>query len=169
MRMTLTTRVLLLFIPILPFLVSCQKVESDSSLAKHEAAYPEIRKKYVYQSLIRLANINRDPEFEKLIKDVRKVILYLPPKNDSTYQIKELRTGMRQEGYEELIDVRTADAGRISLWVKETNAHSHYLALLDTDSDDLILEIDGQIHLEHLSAIQLADKESLLNLLKSGF
>ncbi len=48
----------------------------------------------MYQSLIRLANIKRDPDFEKLIKDVDKVVIYLAPTGDSTYQIKDLRTSM---------------------------------------------------------------------------
>ncbi len=138
-------------------------------LAIHENKYPEIRKKYVYQSLIRLANVKQDPDFEKLIKDVKKIILYMPPSADSTYQITELRTSMRGGGYEELVDVRTADAQRISLWVKEDGGKAHYLALLDSSEEDMILEIDGQINLEYLSALQIADQKSLMNLLEGGF
>lgn len=138
-------------------------------LAKHEQAYPELRKKYVYQSLIRLANINRDPNFEKLIKDVRKIILYLPPSEDSTYQIKDVRSDMREGGYEELVDVRTAEAQRISLWVRDSESRPHYLGLVDSEEEDLILEIDGQLDLQYLSAINLADMGSLMDLLKGGF
>ena len=138
-------------------------------LAKHEKQYPEIRKKYVYQSLIRLANIKKDPDFEKLIKDVNKVILYLPPSGDSTYQIKDVRNGLPADGYETLVDVRTADAQRISLWVKEANSKSHYIALMDAADQDVILEIDGQINIEYLSAINVADEGSLLKPLEGGF
>ena len=34
---------------------------------------------------------------------------------------------------------------------------------------DVILEIDGQINIEYLSAINVADEGSLLKLLQSGF
>lgn len=149
--------------------VACRKDETSNVLAKHEKAYPELRKKYVYQSLIRLANIKHDPDFEKLIKDVRKITLYLPPSEDSTYQIKDLRTGMRGDGYEELVDVRTKDAQRISLWVKDSDSRPHYLALLDSDKEDLILEIDGQLDLQYLTAINVADEGSLMELLQGGF
>src|SRR5689334_1958816 len=91
----------------------CQEPETVPSIVKLEQQYPELRKKYVYQSLIRLANIKQDPDFEKLIKDVHKVILYLPPREDSTYQITSMRSGIRSDGYEELIDVRTNNAQRI--------------------------------------------------------
>ena len=167
--MNLAARLFLMTPLLLLTLISCKQEDKDSLLVKHESQYPELRKKYVYQSLIRLANVNRDPEFEKLIRDVKKVILYLPPKNDSTYQIKDLRSGMRLEGYEELVDVRSQDALRVSLWVKETNFKSHYLALLDSEIADYVLEIDGEIHLEYLTSIKLADQESLLGLLKGGF
>ena len=164
----LTARVILFLLPLL-FLAGCQKDVVSDPLVKHEKTYPELRKKYVYQSLIRLANVKRDPDFEKLIRDVNKIVIYLPPREDSTYQIKSLRSEIRTDGYEELMDVRTAEAQRISLWVKEAENKSHYLALVDTDTDDIILEIDGQINLEYLSSLKMADQESLNNLLKGGF
>lgn len=165
----ITSGTLLLLLPFLLLLTGCQKDNISPVLAKHEKQYPKINKKYVYQSLIRLANIKRDPDFEKLIKDVDKVILYLPPDGDSTYQIKDVRSELPTEGYETLVDVRTADAQRISLWVKETNSASHYIALLDAADQEVILEIDGQINIEYLSAINVADKGSLLKLLEGGF
>mgnify|MGYP003522038652 FL=1 len=160
---------MLLLFPFLLLIPGCQKENVTPVLAKHEKQYPEIRKKYVYQSLIRLANIKKDPDFEKLIKDVNKVILYLPPSGDSTYQIKDVRNGLPADGYETLVDVRTADAQRISLWVKESNAKSHYIALMDAADQDVILEIDGQINIEYLSAINVADEGSLYKLLEGGF
>lgn len=165
----ITSGTLLLLLPFLLLMPGCQKEKITPVLAKHEKQYPEIRKKYVYQSLIRLANIKKDPDFEKLIKDVDKVILYLPPNGDSTYQIKDVRNGLPADGYETLVDVRTADAQRISLWVKESNARSHYIALMDAADQDVILEIDGQINIEYLSAINVADEGSLLKLLEGGF
>jgi len=160
---------LLLLLPFLLLLPGCQKDYSSSVLEKHEKRYPKINKKYLYQSLIRLANIKKDPDFEKLIKDVNKVVLYLPPTEDSTYQIKDLRADMPANGYETLVDVRTADAMRISLWVKEVDSKSHYIALLDAAEQDMILEIDGQINIEYLSAINVADEGSLMKLLEGGF
>jgi hypothetical protein len=165
----LPTGTFLLFLSFLILMTGCHKDVSSTAIARHEKKYPEIRKKYVYQSLIRLANIKRDPDFEKLIKDVNKVILYLPPDGDSTYQIKDLRSGLPADGYETLVDVRTAEAQRISLWVKEADSKSHYIALLDAANEDVILEIDGQINIEYLTALQVADQGSLMKLLEGGF
>ena len=145
---------------------SCHDPYTSPTIERHEKKYPDIKKKYVYQSLIRLANIKRDPAFEMLIKDVDKIILYFPPEGDSTYQIRDVKQGMSTDGYETLIDVRTAEDQRMSLWVKETGKHAHYIALVDSEQDDLILEIDGQLNIEYLSALQGADQGSLLNLIK---
>jgi len=144
---------------------ACQKSQTSPTLENHEKKYPELKKKYVYQSLIRLANIKKDPAFEKLIKDVDKIILYFPPEGDSTYQIKDVKQGLHTDGYETLVDVRTADNQRMSLWVKESGKLAHYIALMDAEQD-LILEIDGQLNIEYLSALKMADQESLMNLIK---
>jgi hypothetical protein len=159
-----------LYIPIaIMVLAGCSQPETPPAIAKLEKQYPEIQKKYVYQSLIRLANVKHDPDFEKLIKDVRKIILYLPPNGDSTYQITGLPNGLRSDGYEELLNIRTAEAQRISLWVKESGEKSHYLGLVDAQDNDVIMEIDGEIHPEYLNSILGADQNSLLGFLKGGF
>ncbi len=160
---------LLLLLSLSILLYGCEKTYHSAALEQHEANYPNIKKKYVYQSLIRLANVNQDPNFEKLIKDVRKIVLYLPPKDDSTYQIKTLRTGMLDDGYELLMEGRTADEMRMSLWVKELGLRSHYIALLDAADEDMILEIDGQINMEYLMALEMADQDALKGILEQGF
>ncbi len=146
-------------------IAGCTGEKSPSVITRHEAQYPDIRKKYLYQSVIRLANTSGDPAFNMLIKDVRKIIIYLPPREDTTYQIQELRSGIKADGYEELVDVRTSDAYRISLWVNESKSLPHYMGLLDTSEDDYIFEIDGQLNLEYLSALKFADQGSLMDLL----
>jgi hypothetical protein len=164
-----TPLALLLLFSFAILLSSCRETMQSSVLEQHEAQYPDLKKKYVYQSVIRLANINKDPNFEKLIKDVRKIVIYLPPSKDSTYQIKTVRTGLEKEGYELLVEGRTADNMKMSLWVKEMGARSHYVALADAADNEMILEIDGQINMEYLAALQVADQEALRGLIEQGF
>lgn len=158
---------LILFIlPVMFILVSgCNREAGQSVLEKHEARYPDIRKKYIYQSVIRLANVKGDPDFNKLIKDVRKITIYLPPSEDSTYQIKDVSNGIMAEGFEQLMEVRTEGAGRISLWVKESKSSSQYMGFLDSEAADIIFEIDGQLNLAYISALKFADQSTLLDLI----
>ncbi|HZV68770.1 MAG TPA: DUF4252 domain-containing protein [Saprospiraceae bacterium] len=157
-----------LFILLFVFILSpgCKKDDADTVLAKHEARYPDIRKKYIYQSVIRLANLKHDPDFDKLIKDVRKITIYMPPSDDSTYQIKEVSKGIAADGFEQLMEVRSEGTGRISLWEKETKSSSHFIGFLDTETDDIIFEIDGQLNLKYISALKFADEGSLMDLIK---
>jgi hypothetical protein len=164
-----TRRLVFPLLLVLLAVTACSKRAEIPTIAAHEKQYPDIRKKYVYQSIIRIANIDKDPNFEKLIQDLRKVILYLPPSGDSTYQITALRSGIRADGFEELLDIRTGDAQRISLWVKDSGAEARYVAFVDSEESDIILEVDGEIHPEYLSALTMADESQLMNMLKGGF
>ena len=76
-------------------LFACSGNQEPEILEQHLKDYPDINKKYIYQSVLRLANTKQDPDFDKLIRDVRKITIYLPPSDDSTYQLKTLRTSMR--------------------------------------------------------------------------
>ena len=153
------------FLALVVMLAACERDQSGKVFEEHLAKYPEIGKKYIYKSILRLANINDDPDYNKLIKDVRKITIYTPPSNDSTYQLKDLRGVIRNEGYEELMDVRTANRERINLWVNESLPKPHYIGLLETSSDEYIFEIDGQINLEYVSALDMIDQKALRNLL----
>lgn len=146
--------------------MACNRDTSAKVLEKHLTQYPDIQKKYIYQSVLRLANIKQDPDFNKLIKDVEKITIYFPPGEDSTYQVKSLRSTIREEGYEELIDIRTAQKDRISLWVNESLPKPHYMGVLDTSGGDYIFEIDGQLNMDYLSSINMVDQNSLRELLK---
>jgi hypothetical protein len=165
----LSSGLIAIFLASLMLFPGCKPSRESPTLTRHEQKYPELRKKYVYQSIIRLANIKQDPDFEKLIKDVNKVTLYLAPDGDSTYQISDIRSGLMTEGYEALVDMRTADAQRISLWALEAGADTHYIALIDGADEDVILEVDGLIHVEYLTSLNVADQSSLKNLLQGGF
>lgn len=164
-----TLQVFLLLFSFTLLFSSCKETVHSTVLEQHEADYPNLRKKYVYQSVIRLANVNKDPNFEKLIKDVQKIVVYLPPDGDSTYQIKNVREGMLADGYELLIDGRTADDMRMSMWLKDLGSRSHYIALIEAVDQDMILEVDGQINIEYLMALEVADQDALREIIEQGF
>ncbi len=147
-------------------LASCATDQTPKVFKAHIERYPDIKEKYIYQSIIRLANIKQDPDFNKLIRDVRKVTIYMPPDADSTYQITNLRSEMRTQQYEELIDVRTQGGERISLWINESLPKPHYVGLIDTSDKDFFFDIDGELALEYISSLNVADENSLLDLLK---
>ena len=144
---------------------ACQQDDTSDIFKQHLEDNPDIRKKYIYQSVLRLANLKRDPEFDLLIRDVRKISIYMPPREDSTYQITPVRASLRTSTYEELVDVRTAAGDRISLFVDESAGDPHYVGLFDSTGEDYMFEVDGQINLQYLSSLNMAEG-SLLDLIK---
>lgn len=156
-----------LIFPVVSLLsLGCHREDTQSVLEKHVSRYPDIRRKYIYQSVIRLANIKGDPDFNKLIKDVRKITIYLPPSEDSTYQIKDVSNSIAADGFEQLMEVRTEGSGRVSLWVKESKSTSQYMGFFDVAAQHIIFEIDGQLDLAYISALKLADQSTLMDLIK---
>lgn len=146
-------------------LLSCTKESETNVFDKHLADHPEIRKKYIYQSILRVANTKKDPDFNKLIRDVEKITIYMPPSGDSTYQLKTLRIGMRSGGYEELMDFKTGKGEWISLWLNESTGQPHYTALIETSADDYILDIEGEIDLNYISSVNVVEESLLRSLL----
>jgi len=146
-------------------LFACSGNQEPEIFEQHLKDYPGINKKYIYQSVLRLANTKQDPDFDKLIRDVRKITIYFPPE-DTTYQVKTLRTSMRSGGYEELMDFRTAKGERLSLWLNEALDKPHYVGFVEISGDYYIFDIDGQLDLNYLSALNMADESSLRDLFK---
>lgn len=157
-------RILLLVIMGSFLLPGCTEEPASGALQEHLEKHPSVRKKYFYQSVIRVANINHDANFEGLIRDLRKVTAYLPPREDSTYTIAPLRPRLREDGFETLIEARSADAQRLSLWVKEWHGTDRYLALIEGEQGDIILEVDGQIGVEYIASLAGTDQEAIRKL-----
>ncbi|MDQ3017115.1 MAG: DUF4252 domain-containing protein [Bacteroidota bacterium] len=151
---------------IISIVAACAADQTPKVFKKHLDAHPDIKEKYIYQSVLRLANIKGDKNFNKLIRDVRAITIYFPPEGDSTYQITELKFEMRSQQYEELIDFRSESGDRVSLWVNESLPKAHYVGLLDTTSDDYFFDIDGQLDLQYISALNVADQGALRDLIK---
>jgi len=158
------TRILLLLALCACLLPGCREEPVSGALQAHLDKYPSIRKKYFYQSVIRVANTSHDPNFEGLIRDLRKVTAYLPPRQDSTYAIAPLRPQLREEGFETLIEARSAEAQRLSLWVKTVDGTDRYLALIEGEQGDMILEVDGRIGVEYIAKLAGTDQEAIRKL-----
>jgi hypothetical protein len=146
-------------------LVACTPSPVSPALQAHLDAHTKIRPKYFYQSIIRVANSDRNPGFDALIRDVRKVTAYLPPREDSTYTLSALRPGLREDGFETLLEARTADSQRLSLWVKTVDQQEHYLALVEAPEGQIILEVDGRLAIEHLTSLTGAEQASIRKLI----
>lgn len=158
-----------LFLLLLLLLSSCEQPPPSGILPGLEEKYPNLRKRYIYQSMLRLANQNRDPDFENLIRDVHKIVLYTPHSNDSTFQVNTLRPELRNEGFEELVDFRNTNGDRITLWLRDKDDDSQFVAIMDTPADDFIVEIDGQLNLQYLNALRKVDQTTLFNLKDISF
>lgn len=154
-------------LPLLAFfsLLACSPRPVSSALQDFLDQHPELRPKYVYQSILRVVNADRNPEFEKLIRDIHCVTVYLPSEADSTFSLASLRPVLQADGYEILLEARTANLQRISLWVKTANGDEFYLALVESPGKDVILKLEGRLAIEYLPSLTEANQAALQRLM----
>ncbi|MDX1409870.1 MAG: DUF4252 domain-containing protein [Saprospiraceae bacterium] len=120
--------------------------------------HPNLDEYYVYQSTLRMINQEGDPDFNRLIKDIRKINIYISEgSTDVTEEsYREMLTDLANEGFEVLINAKY-EATLINMMSKDAGNRSYYvLAVRDTDNFGL-MEMDGSLDLRYLKALEKMD------------
>jgi len=127
--------------------------------------YPNLKEYYVYQSTLRMINQEGDQDFNRLIKDIRKINIYIS--EGSTEITRQSYQGMlddlAKEGFEILINAKY-ESTQIYLMSKESGKSSYYvLAIRDEDNFGL-MEMDGSLDLRYLNALEHINFSKLQNI-----
>ena len=120
--------------------------------------HDKIHKYFVYQSTLRMLNQEKDPDFDRLIKPLKKVNAYVS-KGDS---------GVTREEFKALLDQLESDDFEILLSYKEKNAiiqlhsktsrsNSKYVFAVYGPDEYAIIEMDGSLDLQYLKALENID------------
>lgn len=118
--------------------------------------------KFIYQSVIRMANTSKSENFEALIKDIKYIKLYTS--RDSSFQISAFKSKLRDEGYETLIESRI-EQQQVALWLMDHPTKPYYIGFMDGSDRDVILTMDGKFHLEYLLSLTGEEQSSLQKIL----
>ena len=124
--------------------------------------HPNLDEYYVYQSTLRMINQEGDPDFNRLIKDIRKINIYISEgSTDVTEEsYRSMLDDLFREGFEVLIDAKY-EATLINMMSKDAGSRSYYvLAVRDTDNFGL-MEMDGSLDLRYLKALENMDFSKL--------
>lgn len=144
-------------------LISCTSTTPPATpLDKYLKDLGTMDEKYIYQSVIRMANTSKSENFEALIKDIKYIKLYTS--RDSTFQMADLKSKLRNEGYETLIETRLKEQ-QVALWLKDDPTKPLYVGLMDGGDSDMILTMDGKFHLEYLLKLTGDQQSALQNIL----
>ena len=128
--------------------------------------HPDLKEYFIYQSTLRLLNQSGSEDFDLLIKDIRKINAYvaLGSGDVTKNEYEKMVSKLEKDDFELLIHAKYNGA-LVHLMGKDEGKDSYYvLTVRDTD-DFALLEMDGQLDLKYLTAIQDVDFGKLSGML----
>ena len=131
--------------------------------------YPGLKTYYVYQSTLRLANTEGNTDFNKLIRGIRKINVYMAQDSgivsDSSY--KKMVSNLLEEEYETLIAAKYSGSN-IDMLAKDGGNKSNYVLTMHNGEDFGLMEMDGKIDLRYLNALSSFNFEKLTEIVSDN-
>lgn len=132
--------------------------------------YGEGKKYFVYQSVIRILNVNGNEDFNNLIRDVRRIVVHQPNiVSDSTGLDKEamnrLINQLQKESFESLIEARDGDM-RITFFSRGDIDEAEFVLIMREESKAYVAEVEGSLNMKYIGALANADLSELTDYLK---
>lgn len=128
--------------------------------------YPDLKKYYLYQSTLRMLNKDNNPDFNKLIKDVKKINAYVAEGNSDITKgnYDKMVDNLMTEGFE-LYAKAKYEGAHINLVGKDKGKNSYFVLALRDDANFALLELDGQLDLAYMTVLNDLDFESLTDVI----
>lgn len=119
---------------------------------------------YLYQSLIRVLNKDKNPDFNMLIRDVDHLRLLTTDSVDNALAtFKSLDQGVQQEGYESIMSFDNKDY-KCHLYELEDRGGSYWVATLFVEGRAGIIEMKGAVDMKYLSSFSSLNMDKLIEL-----
>lgn len=123
-------------------------------------------KVFMYQSVIRMLNSDKNPDFNRLIADLDhlRMVLSEPIEEGLIDQFRLLEKGIQSEGYTEIMAFDSKE-NRCHVYELETsNGKSLWVATVMTEGRVGVLEMKGTLNLTYLDALSSLNIERLQEL-----
>lgn len=149
-------------------LVACIGIAGQAQIKAVEKfikEHPNLDEYFVYQSTLRMVNQEGDADFNRLIKNIKKINIYISEgSTDVTEEsYREMLADLEEEEFEVLINAKY-ESSLINLMSKDAGKNSYYvLAVRDADNFGL-MEMDGSLDLRYLNALDKINFAKLQNI-----
>lgn len=150
--------------------IQCQSYGQSDAIASFVEEYGEGKKYYVYQSVIRVLNVQGDEDFNQLIRHVRRIVVHQPNvASDSTgvnkAAVRKLVSQLEEEAFEPLIEARESQM-RITFYSRGTIDEAEFVLIMREQSRVFIAEVEGTLNMQYIGALANADISKLTDYLK---
>jgi hypothetical protein len=130
---------------------------------------PDLQKYFIYQSTLRMLNQSGNADFNKLIKDIRKINVYVANEGSagvSRESYQKMVRDLSSDKFETLVSAKMQGA-LVNLMSKDSGSAAYYVLAVTQGTDFMLLEMDGALdlrYLESLDNISLSQLNELLGL-----
>jgi hypothetical protein len=129
--------------------------------------HPELEKYFVYQSTLRLLNQSGNEDFNMLIRHIRKINAYVSSSGSEEVTLKDydkMISNLEKDNFEILIRAKYSGA-HVSMMGQDKGGDSQYVLAVRAENDFALLEMDGELDLKYMKAIQDIDFSKLDDIL----
>lgn len=124
-------------------------------------------KLFMYQSVIRMLNQDQNPEFNQLIRDLDHLRFVMTDSTgDASKNVfKRLDSGMRGEGFEEIMTFANKDYKCHMFESEDKSGKSTWVAVMFMEGRAGIIEMKGSLNLKYIGALESLNMERLQTML----
>lgn len=124
---------------------------------------------FLYQSMIRVLNKDKNPDFNRLIRDLDYIKLILTPSMESGARegYADLKEGLEGEGYNELMTVDGKDY-KYYIVEKEVKGVSNWVSIVFFENRFGLLEMNGTLDPKYFSAFNSLDESALTSIMRDA-
>lgn len=121
---------------------------------------------YFYPSTLRMVNIERNKEFDEMIREVKKARFFKMDSGAvSTADVLRFAYALKREGFEEIMTIKNRDMD-VRVWGVEKR-NPEMVMLSRTGDDVMILELNGMINVAKIPKLtETFNQNAFLDVLK---
>lgn len=135
------------FVILLFMLFSLSAYSQSSTIAQWSRDNLGTKQLCFYPTTLRMVNLNKDKDFNDMVKDIKKLKIILTDKKSrlNKEEIKTLKKGIKAEDYKDMVMVN-AGKQSIHVYVKEKDSQPiGFAGIVNTDSSLIVIDLEGKV------------------------
>jgi len=144
------------------FLLASVSIAQSKTIAEFEKDKGFTKKLFIYESYIRMLNMNDNPDYFKLVEDIEYIKVIRTGSESDKAQYRTLQSSIQKENFEEVFAVEDKDKGFASIYLlEEEGEKSQWIAFLFSKGSTYALEMNGNLNLEYMKGLSSLNYEML--------
>lgn len=135
-------------------------IAQSHTVSRFLADHTPSQKLFFYPSTLRMMNVQKNPDFYALVRDVDKLRVLLYDKNSSGFTSQTLRAlsqDVEKEEYQELMIFQTPKQKAYLYSLGEDDAPEGVVGLIETDDSLILTDLEGFVNLPALLKLFQSD------------